>query len=398
MSPTSQPATKDRILDATADLFRRHGYTGTGLKQIVAEGQRAVRLRVPPLPGRQATARRRGDRPRGRDVLRARRRRHRRRARPRHRRARLLCRRGRRCCAATDYADACPIETVALEVASTNETLRIATADVFESWIDGLAARIRTEGIDDATARELSIMIITMLEGAFVLRARVAHSRSARSCRARVRRCGRGRARADATAHVPRARSPGVGRRSGAGAFRRGRRARAPDRGRDVRSRYASHLGSRSAARAVRVRSRVRRRRARCRTRCHGRAPRRSRDRAVPDQLRRLRTVPARTDRQLHDRGCGCGVRDGADSRGRSGAARSAMSSACRMPTRCSCRCPPVSIRRRSRACPTTCPTVGARSPSHCANVPAVRCSSSAARAMSRCTPLPSRLRSAANG
>src|ERR1700693_4522466 len=28
--------TKERILETTAELFRRHGYTGTGLKQIVA--------------------------------------------------------------------------------------------------------------------------------------------------------------------------------------------------------------------------------------------------------------------------------------------------------------------------------------------------------------------------
>src|ERR1700693_746096 len=28
--------TKERILDTTAELFRRYGYTGTGLKQIVA--------------------------------------------------------------------------------------------------------------------------------------------------------------------------------------------------------------------------------------------------------------------------------------------------------------------------------------------------------------------------
>ena len=31
--------TKERILDTTAELFRRYGYTGTGLKQIVAEAQ-----------------------------------------------------------------------------------------------------------------------------------------------------------------------------------------------------------------------------------------------------------------------------------------------------------------------------------------------------------------------
>ena len=29
-------STKERFLDATAELFRRYGYTGTGLKQIVA--------------------------------------------------------------------------------------------------------------------------------------------------------------------------------------------------------------------------------------------------------------------------------------------------------------------------------------------------------------------------
>ena len=28
--------TKDRIIDSSAELFRRQGYTGTGVKQIVA--------------------------------------------------------------------------------------------------------------------------------------------------------------------------------------------------------------------------------------------------------------------------------------------------------------------------------------------------------------------------
>ncbi len=32
-------STKDRILDTTAELFRRYGYTGTGLKQVVAEAE-----------------------------------------------------------------------------------------------------------------------------------------------------------------------------------------------------------------------------------------------------------------------------------------------------------------------------------------------------------------------
>ncbi len=29
--------TKERILDSTAELFRRQGYAGTGMKQIAAE-------------------------------------------------------------------------------------------------------------------------------------------------------------------------------------------------------------------------------------------------------------------------------------------------------------------------------------------------------------------------
>lgn len=37
---------------------------------------------------------------------------------------------------ATDYADACPIETVALEVARSNETPRKVTATVFENWFE----------------------------------------------------------------------------------------------------------------------------------------------------------------------------------------------------------------------------------------------------------------------
>jgi hypothetical protein len=70
---------------------------------------------------------------------------------------------------ATDYEDACPIETVALEVASTNEPLRRATADVFDSWIEAGTTRLTHAGIPEAKARELTIVFLAALEGAFVL-------------------------------------------------------------------------------------------------------------------------------------------------------------------------------------------------------------------------------------
>ena len=69
----------------------------------------------------------------------------------------------------TDWADACPIAAIALEVANTNEPLRQATADVFQSWIDGATARYVGIGVDPVRARELVINFICMLEGAFIL-------------------------------------------------------------------------------------------------------------------------------------------------------------------------------------------------------------------------------------
>jgi AcrR family transcriptional regulator len=160
--------TKARILDATADLFRRYGYTGTGLKQVVADANAPFGSLYHHFPG--------GKEELGADVI--------------HRSGAMyfeivaavieaapdLVTAMRDCFAgaaavleATDFADACPIATVALEVANTNERLRIACAEVFESWIEGAIARFRPAGLDDATARELSVLFITLIEGAFVI-------------------------------------------------------------------------------------------------------------------------------------------------------------------------------------------------------------------------------------
>jgi AcrR family transcriptional regulator len=160
--------TKDRILDTTAELFRRHGYTGTGLKQIVAEANAPFGSIYHFFPG--------GKQHLGEEVIR--------------RSGRMYQELVEAVFDAapdivtgtsdsftgaaavleeTDYVDACPIETVALEVASTNERLRLATADVFESWIASAVERFAAAGIDEDRARELALTLIAALEGAFVL-------------------------------------------------------------------------------------------------------------------------------------------------------------------------------------------------------------------------------------
>jgi len=160
--------TKERIVDASAILFRRQGYAATGVKQIVAEAEAPFSSLYHFFPGGKDELTAAAIRSSGRvfqelveavfdaapDVL-----------------------SGVQDCFSgaaetlrqTGYADACPIATVALEVASTNELLRQATAEVFDSWIAAATERFLAAGIPEASARELAITTITSLEGAFIL-------------------------------------------------------------------------------------------------------------------------------------------------------------------------------------------------------------------------------------
>lgn len=172
-----RPGTRERILDASEALFRRQGWAGTGIKQILAEADAPYGSLYHHFPG-------------GKDEL----------------AAATIARAGQHYAAlvsekllagpdlatnvqdafaaagetlvATGYADACPIETIALEVASTNERLRQATAEVFASWQAGLEALLRADGVDDERAQQLALVVLAALEGAFVL-ARAARSTDA---------------------------------------------------------------------------------------------------------------------------------------------------------------------------------------------------------------------------
>jgi AcrR family transcriptional regulator len=70
---------------------------------------------------------------------------------------------------ATDFADACPIATLALEVASSSEPMRAAAAAAFESWLDVLTGRLLAEGLPAHEARALAVEVFCLIEGAFLL-------------------------------------------------------------------------------------------------------------------------------------------------------------------------------------------------------------------------------------
>jgi hypothetical protein len=70
---------------------------------------------------------------------------------------------------AINYADACPIATIALEVSNRSEVLRQACAEVFDDWIALGCTELVAGGVTETDARRLTIEMIAALEGAFIL-------------------------------------------------------------------------------------------------------------------------------------------------------------------------------------------------------------------------------------
>jgi AcrR family transcriptional regulator len=160
--------TRERIVDTSAELFRRQGYSATGVKQIVTAAKAPFGSLYHFFPG--------GKEELGAEAVRV---------------SGLLYAQlipavfdpapdlvtavndffagAADHLVETDYEDACPIATVALEVSSSSETMRQACAEVFESWIAAGAERFERAGISPAKARELTVAMLAALEGAFVL-------------------------------------------------------------------------------------------------------------------------------------------------------------------------------------------------------------------------------------
>ena len=162
------PSTRDRILTATNELFRRNGFNGTSIKQITIAAHVPMGSLYHFFPeGKDQLAR---------EAIET--------SGPAYQQlfeliadeaattseaisnffagaAEVL--------EATDFIDICPIGTVAREVASTNDSLRESTAKVFASWITALTARFKAAGIPGPEANGLATTVVASLEGGFML-------------------------------------------------------------------------------------------------------------------------------------------------------------------------------------------------------------------------------------
>ncbi|MDQ6812003.1 MAG: TetR/AcrR family transcriptional regulator, partial [Actinomycetota bacterium] len=158
---------RERIVGTSSELFRRQGYNATGIKQIVTAAQAPLGSLYHFFPGGKEELGAETIRWSGAlylqlidaffdpsDIVGS---------------VERFFAGAAETVRETDYADACPIATVAGEVASTSEPLRQASADVFESWIARTAGYMAEAGIPETRARELAISTLAILEGAFLL-------------------------------------------------------------------------------------------------------------------------------------------------------------------------------------------------------------------------------------
>jgi AcrR family transcriptional regulator len=160
--------TRDRILTATNELFRRHGFNGTSIKQITLAAQVPMGSLYHFFPeGKDQLAR---------EAIET--------SGPAYEQLFELIadeaattseaitnffEGAAEVLEATGFIDICPIGTVAREVASTNEVLRASTAKVFASWINALAARLEAAGVPGPEANGLATTVVASLEGGFML-------------------------------------------------------------------------------------------------------------------------------------------------------------------------------------------------------------------------------------
>ncbi|MET8799895.1 TetR/AcrR family transcriptional regulator [Nocardia sp. NPDC004568] len=86
---------------------------------------------------------------------------------------------------ASGWANGCPVATVALEVAGTNDAVQQACAQVYTRWTEALRIILRAAGYRDAD--DLAVSLLALVEGALLL-ARTHRSREPLDRAARVAR------------------------------------------------------------------------------------------------------------------------------------------------------------------------------------------------------------------
>ena len=179
-------ATRDRLIRAAERLFRVQGYSGTGLKQLTAEAAAPWGSLYHFFPAGKAELAAEAARYAGEIYGEGWRRAFDQTQGPGEAVERIFLAEAK-ILEGSDYRHGCPIAAMTLDVASTDEGLRIACQEAFESWLRILRAGFERHGAASGVAEALARFVLAAIEGAIVL-SRAAKSPAALlACAPRIR-------------------------------------------------------------------------------------------------------------------------------------------------------------------------------------------------------------------
>ncbi len=160
--------TKELFLKASRNLFERQGFSGTGLKQIVSSagapwgslyhffpgGKEELAVSVVQFAGHEDDRAFRENFEQAEDLPTA---------------ISNIFRYEMRHLKKSNYAEGCAVASVASDVTTISEPIRIACSDVFSQWEDTIASAFEEQRIGRKEAGEVAGFIISVLEGATLL-------------------------------------------------------------------------------------------------------------------------------------------------------------------------------------------------------------------------------------
>ena len=195
MAPRGQK-TKKRVVGAAAELFRRQGYHGTGLNQILEQSGAPSGSLYFHFPGGKTELAVETVTAAGREIGQG---------------IEYLLGSSDDVAEAvgsvvaylagdlreSGYQHGCPVGSVALDTASDSEPIRLACRAIFEEWTAKVEARLHAAGWSKREAADEALVVVALIEGALLL-ARARHDTApldavARHVRATLRRPAGGR-------------------------------------------------------------------------------------------------------------------------------------------------------------------------------------------------------------
>ena len=165
---TKGEKTRVRMLEAAARLFRKHGYHGTGLSQIIKEsgtpkgslyfhfpnGKEELTTAALLESGREFAEKLRALMTADMGPADA---------------FELACSTLAQELIDSDYEHGCPLATVALETSTHSEPIRLACAGHFQDWQDLIESMLSRGGVAQDQVHELAVTALSTIEGALLL-------------------------------------------------------------------------------------------------------------------------------------------------------------------------------------------------------------------------------------